>query len=59
MAETNEVPEHHGEGEIMDCEESREVIGTGAGENTHVEEGIVKVRDENEKLKKMVVVSHY
>lgn len=55
QAETNEVPEQHGEGEGMDCEKTREVIGTGAGENTNVEEGIVKVRDENERLKKMVV----
>lgn len=54
QAETNEVLEQHGEGEVMDFEETREVIGTGAGENTNVEEDIVKVRDENERLKKMV-----
>lgn len=54
QAETNEVAEQHGEGEGMDCEETQKVIGTGAGENTNGEEGIVKVRDENERLKKMV-----
>lgn len=54
QAETNEVLEQHGEGEVMDFEETREVIVTGAGENNNVEEDIVKVRDENERLKKMV-----
>lgn len=54
-AETIQAHELHGEGEGMECEETREVICAGTGENTNGEEDIVKVRHENERLKKMVV----